>query len=55
MMQGPDPRDFVQPPLDWFQFALLYLSFIELVVLALPQRLQNQIIRALFCASRGQG
>jgi len=52
MMQGPIPRDFVQPPLDCFQFALVYISFVELVVLSLPERWQDQILRALFCAKR---
>lgn len=51
--EPPLPPDFVRPPLDWFQFALLYLSFIELVVLALPQRWQRRIIRVLFCVRRG--
>jgi hypothetical protein len=55
MIQGPIPPDFVQPPLDCFQFALLYLSFVELVVLSLPQPWQNYIIRALFCVSRREG
>jgi hypothetical protein len=49
MMQGPLPPDFVPPPLDCFQFALLYLSFVELAVLSLPERWQDQILRVLFC------
>ena len=52
MIQGPLPPGFVPPPLDWFQFAMLYLAFLELVLIALPQRWQNQILRALFCAKR---
>jgi len=55
MIQGPIPPDFVPPPLDWFQFALLYISFVELAVLSLPQRWQDHILRVLFCASRREG
>jgi hypothetical protein len=51
MIQAPFPPDFIPPP-DWFQFAMLYLAFLELVVIALPQRWQNQILRVLFCAKR---
>jgi hypothetical protein len=52
MIQAPIPPGFVPPPLDWFQFAMLYLAFLELIVIALPQRWQNQILRVLFCAKR---
>jgi hypothetical protein len=53
MIQFPLPPGFIQPPLDCFQFAMLYVAFIELVVLALPQRWQRRIIRVLFCVRRG--
>jgi hypothetical protein len=52
MIQAPVPPDFIPPPLDCFQFAMLYLAFLELVLIALPQQWQNQILRALFCAKR---
>jgi hypothetical protein len=52
MIQAPFPPDFVPPPLDWFEFALLYISFVELIVLALPHRWQARILRVLFCAKR---
>jgi hypothetical protein len=51
--EPPIPPDFVPPPLDWFQFSMLYVAFLELVVLALPQHWQEQIIRVLFCVRRG--
>lgn len=49
MIQAPIPPGFVPPPLDWFQFAMLYLAFIELLVLALPERWQRHILRVAFC------
>ena len=48
----PFPPGFVPPPLDWFQFALLYLSFIEVVVLALPVRWQRRVLRVAFCVRK---
>jgi hypothetical protein len=53
MIQAPIPPGFVPPPLDCFQFALLYLSFIELVVLVLPERWQRKILRVAFCLKDG--
>jgi len=50
MIQAPIPPGFVPPPFNWFQFAMLYSSFIVLVVLALPQRWQRRILRVLFGA-----
>jgi hypothetical protein len=52
MIQAPLPPGFVPPPLDWFEFALLYISFVELIVLALPHRWRARILRVLFCAKR---
>jgi len=49
MMQAPIPPGFVPPPLDWFQFAMLYIAFVELIVLALPERWQRKILRIAFC------
>ena len=49
----PIPPDFIPPPIDLFQFALLYLSFLELLMLALPQRWQQHILRVLFCVKDG--
>jgi hypothetical protein len=47
MVQAPIPPGFVPPPLNWFQFAMLCLSFIVLVALALPQGRQRRILRVL--------
>ena len=48
MIQAPIPPGFIPPPLDWFQFALLYISFVELALLLLPERWQRYVVRALF-------
>jgi hypothetical protein len=48
--EPPLPPGFIPPPFNWFQFAMLYLSFIVFVVLALPQRWQRRILRVLFGA-----
>jgi len=53
LFSAPIPPGFIPQPLDWFQFALLYLSFCELVVLALPVRLQRRVLRVAFCVRRG--
>ena len=52
MITGPLPPDFVQLPLDWFQFTMLYFAMLELVVLSLPIRWQRTIIDTLFCVRR---
>jgi hypothetical protein len=52
MITGPLPPDFIQRPLDWFQFSLLYVVLLELVVLSLPVRWQRTIIATLFCVRR---
>jgi hypothetical protein len=49
MIQAPISPGFVPLPFNRFEFAMLFLSFILLVVLALPQRWQRHILRALFC------
>jgi hypothetical protein len=43
------PPGFIPLPLDWFQFALLYLACLELVVLAMPRRWQDRVIEVAFC------
>jgi hypothetical protein len=52
MIQGPIPPGFVPLPLDSFQFALLYISLVELFVLVLPCRWRNRTIRVLFPVKR---
>jgi hypothetical protein len=45
------PPEFISPPLpfDWFQFAMLYLACLEVVLLAMPSRWRDKIIEAAFC------
>jgi hypothetical protein len=45
----PMPPGFIPPPFNWFQFAMLYIAFLEAVILALPQRRQTHLLRVLFC------
>jgi hypothetical protein len=45
---GPLPPGFIPPPLDWFQFAILYLAGVEVVLLSLPRKWQREIIQILF-------
>ena len=44
----PYPPDFVPPPLDWFQFAMLYIVFVELILLALPKTWFCVLFRTAF-------
>ena len=53
LAEPPFPPGFVEPPMDWFQFSLLYVAALELMVLSLPERWQKQIIRVLFCVRGG--
>jgi hypothetical protein len=48
-MQNPSglPPGF-DPPLDWFQFAMLCITVIEAVVLSLPLEWQREILQILF-------
>jgi len=45
----PLPPDFVPPPLDWFQFAMLYVADLELVLLAMPSKWRDKVIEVAFC------
>ena len=44
----PLPVDFVPPPFNWFDFAMLYIAGVEAVVLLLPREWQHEIIQVLF-------
>jgi hypothetical protein len=44
----PLPPGFIPPSLDWFQFAMLYLAGMELLLLSLPREWQREIIQILF-------
>jgi len=44
----PFPPGFVPPPLDSFQFAMLYAAVIEVVVLCLPRKFRKWILETLF-------
>jgi hypothetical protein len=52
--QGPLPPGFVTQPLDWFQFAMLYLAFVELVLLALSGKWRDRVIAIAFHLPRKQ-
>jgi hypothetical protein len=45
---GPLPPGFIPMPLDWFQFAMLYIAGVEVVLLSLPRKWQREIIQILF-------
>jgi hypothetical protein len=42
------PPGFIPPPFDWFQFAMLYIVGIEVVLLSRPRKWQREIIQILF-------
>jgi hypothetical protein len=44
----PFPPGFLPPPLDWFQFAMLYAAVLEVVVLACPRKIRIRILETLF-------
>ena len=44
----PLPPDFTPMPLDWFQFAMLYIAFVELILLALPKTWFCVLFRTAF-------
>jgi hypothetical protein len=51
MIQIPFPEPlprFIPPPLDWFQFAMLYIVGIEVVLLSLPRKWSHRIMDVLF-------
>jgi len=59
MMQIPFPEPlppgFLPMPFDWFQFALLYVAFVELILLTLPQTLRDRFIDTAFCLRKKSG
>jgi hypothetical protein len=44
----PYPPRFIPPPFDWFQFTILYIAGIEVVLLSLARKWQREIIQILF-------
>jgi hypothetical protein len=44
----PLPPDFVPPTLNWFQFAMIYVAFVELILLALPKTWFCVLFRTAF-------
>jgi hypothetical protein len=48
----PYPPGFEPPPFNWFEFVMLYVAGLELVLLSLPVRLQRVILCVLFCVHR---
>jgi hypothetical protein len=51
MVQLPAPRippGFIPPPLDAFGFVMFYLAVLELVLIALPQKISRRILESLF-------
>jgi hypothetical protein len=36
------------PPFNWFQFVMLYLVFLELILLLLPRKIGKRILQTLF-------
>jgi hypothetical protein len=50
-MQLPAPQlplGFVPPPSGFFEFVMLYVLFVEIVLLALPRKLGKRILETLF-------
>ena len=43
----PLPPGFIPPPFHFFAFMLTYLVVLELVLIALPGKLRNPILKAL--------
>jgi hypothetical protein len=46
--EPPLPPNFIPPPFNWFQFVMLYLVFLELVLLLLPRKIGKRILETLF-------
>ena len=42
------PVGFVPPPSGFLEFVMLYVLFVEIVLLALPRRISNWILEILF-------
>jgi hypothetical protein len=47
--EPPRPPGFIPPPLDWFQFAMLYVMGLELVLLAMASKWRDKVIEGAFC------
>jgi len=50
-MQLPTPQlppGLVPPPSGFLEFVMLYVLFVEIVLLALPRKISNQILETLF-------
>jgi len=50
MIQLPFPYTpgFTPPPFNWFDFTMLYIAGIEVVLLSLPDEWQREILQILF-------
>jgi len=48
----PLPPDFVSHPSGFLDFVMLYVLFVEIVLLALPRKWCNRILEILFPALR---
>ena len=44
----PMPPGFVPPPSGFLEFVMLYVLFVEIVLLALPRKISNRILETLF-------
>ena len=44
----PLPPGFIPSPSGLLEFVLLYVLFVEIVLLALPRRISNRILETLF-------
>jgi len=49
----PYPPGFTPPPFNWFDFTMLYIAGVEVVLLSLPRDWQREIIQILFCRWNG--
>jgi hypothetical protein len=42
------PPRFILPPSGFLEFVMLYVVFVEIVLLALPRKLSNRVLETLF-------
>jgi len=42
------PPGFVSPPSGFLEFVMLYVLFVEIVLLALPRRIGNRTLEIMF-------
>jgi len=42
------PPGFIPPQSGFLEFVMLYVLFVEIVLLALPRRISNRILETLF-------